>query len=138
MGGPGRHTLKRSTPTPYSETSQLIARKTIRLGPEDLNVNNSSLNEFINYAKTVVEQDEPERAARYGGILYLGLISAFEAAGMIRLKWAPALTLEVQAVDYEVSNADGHQSGMADLDISLIPPILVFARCGRCRRSSPC
>lgn len=55
------------------------------------------------YVRSVVSQKDPERAARYGIMLYLALISAFKAQGMIELGWAPALTLQVQSVDYEVS-----------------------------------
>ena len=75
----------------------------IRLLPEDLDLGDQSLDDFIRFSQHVVTQIDPDMAARYGGILYLALLSAFETAGMTKLDWAPALTLEVQSVDYEVS-----------------------------------
>jgi len=77
-------------------------RHIIRLIPDDLNLGDQSLEDFIKFAQHVVTQADPSTAARYGGILYLALISAFESAGMTKLDWAPALTLEVQSEDYEV------------------------------------
>jgi len=87
-----------------SEGSPSVTRRhVIRLIPEDLNLGDQNLNDFIKFARHVVSQEDPSLAARYGGILYLALVSAFESAGMTKLDWAPALTLEILSEDYEVS-----------------------------------
>ena len=73
-------------------TRRLVIRSTL----EDLNPGDQNLNDFIEFARHVVSQQNSFLAARYRGILYLALVSAFESVGMIKLDWAPTLTLEVQ------------------------------------------
>lgn len=84
-------------------SSSATGRHIIRLLPEDLDLGDQSLDDFIRFAQHAVTQTDPAMVARYGGILHLALISAFESAGMTKLDWAPALTLEVKSVDYGVS-----------------------------------
>ena len=86
----------------FSEGSSPVTRRhVIRLIPEALNLGDQNLEGFVKVARHLVSQADPSLAARYGGILYLALICAFETAGMTKLDWAPALTLEVQSEDYE-------------------------------------
>jgi hypothetical protein len=77
-------------------------KRIIALTPADLDVENTVLSDFITFARHVIEQSDPAKAAKYAGILYLALISAFEAAAMLEYEWAPALTLEIQSIEFEV------------------------------------
>ena len=76
----------------------------IALTPSDLDVENTALVDFVRFARHVIDQTDPVKAAKYAGMLYLALISAFEAEAMIEYEWAPALTLEIQSNEYEVGS----------------------------------
>jgi hypothetical protein len=78
----------------------------IALTPADLDVENPALVDFVQFARHVIDQNDPLKAAKYAGMLYLALISAFEADAMIEYEWAPTLTLEIQSIEYEVSLRD--------------------------------
>jgi hypothetical protein len=84
-----------------------VPKHILALTPADLDVENPALVEFVQFARHVIDQNDPLKAAKYAGMLYLALISAFEADGMIEYEWAPTLTLEIQSIEYEVSLRDG-------------------------------
>jgi len=77
-------------------------KRIITLTPADLDVENPVLSDYITFARHVIDQSDPAKAAKYAGILYLALIGAFESAAMLEYEWAPALTLEIQSIDFEV------------------------------------
>ena len=81
-------------------------RHIIKLSPADLDVENPALIDFIKFSRHVIDQTDAKKAARYAGMLYLALVSAFEAAGMVEYEWVPALNLEIQSMEYEVSCSD--------------------------------
>ena len=80
----------------------------ITLTPADLDVENRALVDFVQFARHVIDQKDPLKAAKYAGMLYLALVSAFEARGMIEYEWAPTLTLEIESIEYEVSFRGDH------------------------------
>ncbi|KAK1920663.1 hypothetical protein DB88DRAFT_502825, partial [Papiliotrema laurentii] len=87
----------------------------IALTPADLDVENPALVDFVRFARHVIDQNDPLKAAKYAGMLYLALISVFEADAMIEYEWAPSLTLEIQSIEYEIqlsSHRDVQSKGL--------------------------
>ncbi len=101
----------------------------IQLRPTEaeIKVAHSHLLEMIEYIETLLSQSDPQVVAQNASFVYLAVMTAFTKKGLLQLAWAPRVSIEIGAQDYEVRFT---VSLAVQLEVDLFP-ILDRLECGQ-------